>query len=146
MRGAMQLNPVWTWGGGTHFQQIWSYYHNLSFHSLWPPILEYINTFFFHFMKPWAWQAPKAIPRAAFHSSLAYFWTLFGEDEGPHGAVWEHITRSFCVMHICLNSAPLPARMTSSSTDHHKLTVGASPFIAYNFTALSCKHCSVPLL
>lgn len=84
--------------------------------------------------------------RAAFHSSLAYFWTPFGEGEDPNGAVWEHITCFFCVMHISLNSAPLPDRMTSSSTDHHKLTMGLSPFIAYNFTALSCKHSSVPLL
>lgn len=144
MKGVLQLNPVWMSSGRIHFQQIWSYYHNVSFHSLWPPILEYIDTIFFQSVKPWAWQASKASPRLLFIPLWLISGPLFWG--GPDSAVWEHILCSSCVMHICLNPAPPPAQMTSSSTDHHELTVGVNLFIAYNFTALSRKHHSVPLL
>lgn len=107
-----------------------------------------ILTPFFQCVKPWAWQASKASPRLLFIPLWLISGPLLegGGGGGPDGAVWEHIPYCSCVMHICLNPAPPPAQMTSSSTDHHELTVGVSLFIAYNFTALSRKHHSVPLL
>lgn len=68
---------------GIHFQQLWFYYHNISFHSLWPPILEHIETFFLTSMKPQAWQASEAIPGLLFIPFGLIYVPLLGRARGP---------------------------------------------------------------
>lgn len=143
MRGIIQLNSMWRWSGGIRFQQVCSYYHFLSFHSLWLPTLECINIFFPTY-EAMGMTSPRGHSRVALPSSLTDFWTPFGEGEGPNSPLWENVTHS--AMHICLYPAPLPPQMTASSPGHHKIAVGISTFTAYKFLALSSKHPSVPLL